>query len=271
MSGDVERAEHYWEQWQARAEAAEAEVQRLREACTDFENAYVGEREGKVTAEARVRAAEALADEWESDRDVCLAWIADPKMHVDPGHPMRLSGVADLLNRHAECVRVAIATPAPVAVGVEVKQRTLATLAGPSLAAAPPTLDGAFRQLARLVEVTADLDYSPFDAAWVCGAHGLPDCVQGDCSKLPWPEPTGDQMLAAFMDWADGEFRRNMRPYHESNDPDRDMPDDAYLCYTVGEWPASAFSAAAKRLAAAVARDGDRLAGPSRCCGGAGG
>jgi hypothetical protein len=59
---------------------------------------------------AQVAAVEAEVAVWESDRDVCLAWIADPNMHVDPEHPMRLSGMADILNRHAECIRAALAT-----------------------------------------------------------------------------------------------------------------------------------------------------------------
>ena len=46
MSGDVERAEHYWEQWQARAEAAEAREAELR------------------------KAMEALADEWQHEYPV---------------------------------------------------------------------------------------------------------------------------------------------------------------------------------------------------------
>lgn len=47
----------------------------------------------------------ALADEWERDRDVCLAWIADESMHTDADHPRRLSDLADRLNRSAESLR----------------------------------------------------------------------------------------------------------------------------------------------------------------------
>ena len=75
--------------WMERAEAAEAEV---------------------VTLRARLAAVEARVVEWESDRDVCLAWIADPAMHADEGHPDRLSRVADSLDRHARAMRAALAT-----------------------------------------------------------------------------------------------------------------------------------------------------------------
>ena len=61
-------------------------------------------------AEAKVAAVEARVGEWESDRDVCLAWIADPAMHADEGHPDRLSRVADSLDRHARAMRAALAT-----------------------------------------------------------------------------------------------------------------------------------------------------------------
>lgn len=52
---------------------------------------------------------EALAAEWEADRDVCLAWLADPKMHADATHPQRLAVLADVLNRHAAALRAALA------------------------------------------------------------------------------------------------------------------------------------------------------------------
>ena len=60
-------------------------------------------------AEAKVARVEALADEWECDRDVCLAWIDNPEMHVDKEHPKRLSLQADSLNRRAVEIRAALA------------------------------------------------------------------------------------------------------------------------------------------------------------------
>jgi hypothetical protein len=42
-----------------------AEVARLRVACTEFEDAYVGEHEDRVAAGAKLRAVEALADRWD--------------------------------------------------------------------------------------------------------------------------------------------------------------------------------------------------------------
>ena len=75
-------------------------------------DASQGDLSDLLTEHRELREAiDALAVEWESDRDVCLAWLANPAMHVDPGHPMRLSAMADLLNRHAEALRVALAAP----------------------------------------------------------------------------------------------------------------------------------------------------------------
>jgi len=59
-------------------------------------------------AEAKVARVEALVDEWERDRDVCLAWIDNPEMHVDKEHPTRLSLQADSLNRRAVEIRAAL-------------------------------------------------------------------------------------------------------------------------------------------------------------------
>jgi hypothetical protein len=67
----------------------------------------IAEARTEGAAEVRERV-EAVASEWESDRDVCLAWIRDESKHVDPDHPRRLSDMADLLNRHAEAVRTAL-------------------------------------------------------------------------------------------------------------------------------------------------------------------
>lgn len=74
------------------------------------ERACTAESE-RDAALATIDKVHAIADEWARDRDVCLAWIADPSKHVDPGHPMRLSGVADVLNQHAVLIRAA--TPDP--------------------------------------------------------------------------------------------------------------------------------------------------------------
>lgn len=66
----------------------------------------------RADADAKVDAVLALVREWEADRDVCLAWIEDPAKHADPGHPKRLSDMADILNRHAEAARAALGVPA---------------------------------------------------------------------------------------------------------------------------------------------------------------
>lgn len=95
--------------------------------------------------------------------------------------------------------------------------------------------------VAQLTLATADLDYSPHESEWVCGPHGMPECTQGACPQLPWPKPNGDPLLAAFTCWADGEFQRAVRPYDESEDPNREMPDEAFRSFSLWEWPLGAF------------------------------
>ena len=100
--------------WMERAEAAEAEVRRLTESratvAANLSASLMLADAEVVTLRAKVAAVEARVVEWESDRDVCLAWIADPAMHADEGHLDRLSRVADLLDRHARAMRAALAT-----------------------------------------------------------------------------------------------------------------------------------------------------------------
>lgn len=97
------------------------------------------------------------------------------------------------------------------------------------------------RHLADLIEQTRDLDYDPsvWDGAWVCGAHGIAECTQGDCPNLPWPESGADQVLDAFTAWARGEFLREVRPYDEGRVPE--MPEESFRTYSVWEWPLGAF------------------------------
>lgn len=93
------------------------------------------------------------------------------------------------------------------------------------------------RHLADLIEQTKDLDYDPsqMDGAWVCGEHGTAECEQGECAGLPWPKPNADAVLGDFMDWADAQFRRVVRPY--DNAQAEEMPDEAFRSYSVWEWP----------------------------------
>lgn len=97
--------------------------------------------------------------------------------------------------------------------------------------------------LRALLAATRDLDYDPSQEAWICGDHGLPECTQGSCADLPWPKPNASAMLSAFMGWAESEFRRTVRPYDESDDPGREMPEEAFRSYSVSEWPLGAFLA----------------------------
>lgn len=97
-------------------------------------------------------------------------------------------------------------------------------------------------ETARSLEVaTRDMDYDPSQEAWICGAHGCTECTQGECSNLPWPEPNASPILSAFMGWADAEFRRIVRPYDMSEDPSREMPDEAFRAYSMWEWPIGSF------------------------------
>lgn len=93
------------------------------------------------------------------------------------------------------------------------------------------------RHLAVLIKQTKHLDYNPSesDGAWVCGDHGVPECAQGDCANLPWPEPDSDPVLAEFQSWADAEFLRVVRPYDEGRVPE--MPEESFRSYSLGEWP----------------------------------
>lgn len=91
--------------------------------------------------------------------------------------------------------------------------------------------------LADAIESTRDLDYDPSQEGWVCGQHGTPECAEGECSGLPWPEPNASLVLSAFQSWADSEFTRVVRPYDESEHPGREMPDEAFRTYSVWEWP----------------------------------
>lgn len=95
------------------------------------------------------------------------------------------------------------------------------------------------REVGDLIVATKDLDYDPSQEAWVCGDHGEPECTQGECSDLPWPEPNGSAVLAAFTDWAHGEFLREVRPYDDGRVPE--MPDEAFRSYSVWEWPIGDF------------------------------
>lgn len=92
-----------------------------------------------------------------------------------------------------------------------------------------------------LIETTRDLGYDPSQEAWICGEHGIAECHQGICPDLPWPAPNSDPLLAAFTDWADREFLHVVRPYDESDDPAREMPDEAFRSYSVAEWPLGEF------------------------------
>ena len=93
------------------------------------------------------------------------------------------------------------------------------------------------RRVAALIEQTTGIDYDPsqMDGVWVCGDHGMPECEQGACADLQWPEPNADAILGGFMDWADGEFRRVVAPYDAGSVPE--MPDEAFRSYSIGEWP----------------------------------
>ena len=93
------------------------------------------------------------------------------------------------------------------------------------------------RRVAELIEQTQGIDYDPsqMDGAWVCGDHGMPECDQGACADLPWPEPNSDTILGGFTAWADAEFRRVVKPYDDGAVPE--MPDEAFRSYSVAEWP----------------------------------
>lgn len=64
--------------------------------------------QARAETDAIRTAIEAVATEWETDRDVCVARISDETQHEDAGHPARLSQMADLLNRQANQLRAAI-------------------------------------------------------------------------------------------------------------------------------------------------------------------
>lgn len=106
--------------------------------------------------------------------------------------------------------------------------------------------DGPLVTLRDLIESTKDLDYDPSQQAWVCGDHGLPECEQGTCPDLPWPEPNASALLAEFQGWADDEFARIVRPYDLSDDPDKEMPEEAFRSYSLWEWPLGSFLHATK-------------------------
>ena len=96
---------------------------------------------------------------------------------------------------------------------------------------------GPLATLRTLIDSTKDLDYDPSQEGWVCGNHGIPECGMGTCADLPWPEPNASPLLSAFTLWADAEFARIVRPYDLSDDPDKQMPDDAFRSYSLFEWP----------------------------------
>lgn len=100
-------------------------------------------------------------------------------------------------------------------------------------------IDEQVEKVRRLIETAHDMDYDPSQEAWICGPHGLAECVQDTCPGLPWPGPNADPMLGAFMDWADREFLREVRPYDEGRVPE--MPEESFRSYSLWEWPLGAF------------------------------
>jgi hypothetical protein len=75
----------------------------------DEDVSYDAERHTLVLVDALLRVQE-LLDEWQFDRDTCLAWLENPEMHTDADHPRRLSDAIMNADGYIRPLRRAIAS-----------------------------------------------------------------------------------------------------------------------------------------------------------------